>query len=344
MDGFEHFAHFYFDTYEKETPQEQAKVRSDLIEHEARGDWRSDIGAQAQLRVIEFLDAHPSLHAAVQGYLEAREKDDQTTVMTGDGNEMTRGEERARDAADVARGQLNNLTGNSIGAALQGLANEIWHDPAVALRYATPFVIASEMLVAHFEAREAGEEKARAIGADVEAGKLGALGERGLDLPGFQDYRDVEENDRALPDELGEGREQTQAPDDDGMVVTPDDAGVAPDYDGMVVTPNDAGIAPDYDGMVVTPDDAGIAPDYDGMVVTPDDAGIAPDYDGMVVTPDDAGIAPADDGMVVTPDDAGVAPDDAGVAPDDARVSPDDARVSPDDAGATPDDAGMPGP
>ncbi|WP_322067335.1 hypothetical protein, partial [Burkholderia ubonensis] len=203
MGGFAHFTHFYFDTYKSDTPQEQAKVRSDLIEREAKG--TIDIGGSAQLLIIEFLDAHPSMHAAVQEYMHAQDRDNETRVMTSSGEQMTRGEERARDAANVAQGQLNNLTGNSIGAAIQGLANEIWHDPAVALRYATPFVIASEMLVAHFEAREAGEEKARAIGEDVEAGKLGELGERGFSPPGIKSYRDVEENEgsKSAPNDTG---------------------------------------------------------------------------------------------------------------------------------------------
>src|SRR5262249_33220048 len=149
----------------------------DLIEREARS--TGDIGGSAQLRVIEYLDAHPSMQLAVERYLEAIDRDSKTLVITSDGRQQTRGEERAQEAASVAQGQITNLTGNTIGAAIQGIANEICDDPAAALRYAQPFVTISEWFVLRFEAREAGEEKARAVGEDVESGKFGEIGARG---------------------------------------------------------------------------------------------------------------------------------------------------------------------
>jgi hypothetical protein len=335
---------FYVDVYRQVSEQERAHERDRLI-HEDSSWWTRDPHDSARLLVCEYLDSHPQARDQAIAYVGslphlAQPGDLPTIGMPHPHSEMGPG--------DVAQEQFHRLEGGFLPALMQGVANEIWHDPAEALDRAAPFVTAMEMLEAHGDALHTSAEFAQRPGESQEhreqfieqAGRdhvQAVINEGGGNTPASNFPHAVEEagHDRLHSLEHTYGQAETsalidrlhpgQVPGDSswelGNARHPEHFTEGTDkHEG---SPNPADGSDKHAATAQAPHDTGMAVPQAATAQAPHDTGMAVPQAASAQAPHDTGMAvphaataqaPHDTGMAVPHAATAQAPHDTGMA------------------------------
>ena len=209
----------YVETYEKLDAPGKAEMRSKLIE--GQNDTFASVMDGAFLQVLERLDAHPAERAALDQAIHSEDRMSNSDIPTMG---VDRGAE-GRQSADAFRKDLENLTGNSLGAAAQGISNLRNDDPVQSIRNAAPIITATEMLMANGEANELAEQNER--WSEGDPGNPSPWEERPA-VPGMSTHRpEPDKEEGGKENESGKGGEQTESSVDDTIGADDENAGDA---------------------------------------------------------------------------------------------------------------------
>jgi hypothetical protein len=189
--GFRRHADFYLNTYKELEEKDRAAWRSRVIKNEQTFGLRR-IDDSADLRMAEYLDAHPTAVPHIRRFLEIAKENASLKVMSPDGKQETRGQAELREAALLITRGLDKAEGPFFVAVVLGAFNEIFpNDPAKALRWAEVVGFPAELLSLHGEARWAGRENAESIGEAIRAERSPTAGP----MPGSASDQGAEEKE-----------------------------------------------------------------------------------------------------------------------------------------------------
>jgi hypothetical protein len=157
--GLEGHLRFYVDTYlyEKNTDKDRADYRGHIINQEQSLLARSPDDS-ARLRVIEYLDSHPHEKQQAIDYVGVLHRAETMPTMSS--------AQPHSEAGAVLQEQLHRLEGGFLIAVVQGVYNEYFHDPAVALDKAGLAVTIVGLVETAAEAKAVGIESANRFHED----------------------------------------------------------------------------------------------------------------------------------------------------------------------------------